>query len=338
MKQPANTDCYQVLWLQLVDEGRKEALCGEGAVHARTAVLPFLVGSEFPDVYFEFPLVGKPFLDVTLLYGDLEPGLHVDSAAAEGTDAMLDWYAAARAQHPDISCGFELDAHEPALPRAAIHFQPRAHLELVEPFCQAAGEPDKAQMYLDLAARMPKGWDLSFFGMFRGRPGSPLRVCGYLGRSIVQEYAEIPARLAAVFDELGFTAYDDAMLAQVAELMSTAPGKCDFQFDAYPDGSLGSTFAIDVQFHIEHPAAVRASFESGPIARMFGKLQEWGAADERWHLAAGAAFARGVPVELEDGGRGKCSFTLLPQWAKARWRDGVLQPAKLYYLGNSGIL
>lgn len=94
----------------------------------------------------------------------------------------------------------------------------------------------------------------------------------------------------------------------------------------------------DVQFGIERPAAVRAKFSEGAGAQVMGLLQGWGAADDRWRLAAEAAFARAIPVELDGGGAGSFAFTLMPQWAKACWTDGVLQPTKLYHYAHAGLL
>lgn len=338
MRAFAYTDIFQVLLLQLADEGRDVALLGGGAERARSACLPFLIGTAFPDLYFEFPLAGNPLLDVTVLYNKLEAGARVRSDAAANTGGMLDWFAGACKTCDHISMGFELDTSKPELPRAGIHFQPRTHLELVEPFFAAVGEPERARLYLDLAARMPKGWPLSFFGMFRGRPGSPLRVCGYMDKAEKEACAEEPAHLAAAFDAIGFTAYSDAMLAEVGAIMGAAPGPTDFQFDVFPDGRIGSVFAVDVQFGLKQPASVRASFSDGSTARLLDLLQDRGVVDERRNLAAGASFARALPIEREDGTSAKCSFTLLPQWLKVRWTDGVLQPAKLYYLGSSELM
>ena len=128
------------------------------------------------------------------------------------------------------------------------------------------------------------------------------------------------------------------MRAMLAALMGVASESVDFQFDVFPDGSIGSVFAIDVQFGIKQPHAVLASFEDGPGARAMRLLQGWGAADDRYQLAAQAAFARALPVELAEGGTGRFAFTLMPQWVKARWTDGALQPAKLYNLAHGGLL
>ena len=338
MRVPTHADAFQVLLLQAADEGRGPILFGGSLARAREAAVPFMVGSEFPDVYLEHPLSGEPFLDVTVLLGQIDVGTRIESPAAGEHAAMLDWYAGAKREHDGVTCGFELDTKEDALPAAAVHFQPRAHEELVRPFCEVAGEPQAAELYLGQAARMPEGWPLSFFGMFRGRPGSPLRVCGYLDGAEKAACAADPAHLADAFDAVGFSAYDGAMLDQASALLAAAPGATDFQFDVYPDGSLGMAFAIDVQFGIEQPEAVQNTFGVGAGACVMGLLEEWGVADDRWRYAISSAFARAIPVELDGGGAGRFALTLMPQWAKARWTEGELRPAKLYHLAHAGLL
>ena len=338
MQVPSYSDMFQVLLLQAADEGRGPVLFGDSWARAREVVLPFVVGAVFPDVYLEHPLIGDPFLDVTLLYSELEPGTRIDSPAAGEHAALIDYFVDAHKDYERISFGFELDTKREALPVAAVHFQPRKAMQLVQPFCEAAGEPARADLYLRQARRMPDGWPLSFFGMFRGRPGSPLRVCGYLDKSEREACANDPMRIAAVFDKVGFTAYDDAMLQQVRSLMAIAPGELDFQFDVLPDGSLGETFAIDVQFGIEQPEAIVGSFTDGSGARVMRLLEEWGVADGRWEQGIRAAFARSIPVQLDDGAEDRLAFTLMPQWAKARWTAGEPQPSKLYHLAHSSLL
>ena len=333
----SHTDAYQVLLLQAADEGRGPVLFGESLGRARAAAQPFMVGETFPSVYFEHPLLGEPFVDVTILFGKMKPGTRIDSPMAPDCEEMLEWHARVNSETENVCCGFELDTKDPSLPVAAVHCQPRVHRELVKPFCEAVGEPERAVLYLDMSERMPEEWSLSFFGMFRGRPGSPLRVCGYLSEDEVEACAE-PTHLAKRFREIGFSAYDDAMLEQVASLMVAAPGTVDFQLDVTGDGTLGPTFAIDVQFEIAQPEAVRAAFEDGPAARVMGLLEKYGVADERWHLVPEASFARCIYVETDDGEVGRYSFTLMPQWVKARWTNGVLQPAKNYFLARAGTL
>lgn len=335
---PSHPDIFEVLCLQAADDGRGDVLFGECLGRARKAMRPFMVGESFPSVYLEFPLAGEPFLDVTTLYGKLKPGVRIEAEAAAGTGPMLDWFADTCSEISGVCCGFELDVKDPGLPRAAVHFQPRSHREFVEPFFEAIGEPERAALYLDLADRMPESWPLAFFGLFRGRPGSPLRVCGYPWVSEVEACAEDPQRIVRVFEQVGFHAYDDSMIESFTALMKAKPAGFDCQFDVFDDGHLGDIFAIDIQFGIEQPEAVRTTFEEGVASRILGLLESWGAADSRWKLAADAAFARWVGVDLEDGSPGRYAITLMPQWVKVRWKDGVLQPSKLYFLATAQLL
>lgn len=331
-------DSFEVLCLQVADEGRGPVLFGESLGRARTLVKPFLVGEEFPDIYLEFPLKGDPFLDVTVLYGQVTTGTRVASDAAGCANNVFDWFSDVRREHPDVSFGFELDTKEEELPPAAVHFQPRHHVELATTFCNLIGEPKRAELYVDTCRRMLPAWQLSFFGLFRGRPDSPLRVCGYLSKNESERCAHDRDALKAVFDQVGFAAYDNTMLEQVGRLMGSAPKGLDFQFDVYPDGTFGDTFAIDAQFQIEQPRAVHDSFSSGVASRVITLFEEWGITDDRWKLAVDATFARSIPIALDDGSVRLLAFTLMPQWTKARWRDGVLQPAKLYCLAKSTYL
>lgn len=338
MYVPSNSDAFEVLCLQAANDGRGPVLFGDNVDIVRKEARPFMLEGKFPSVYLECPLIGDPFLDVTMLYSQVDSGVRIASKAAEGTEELIDWFSSECSHHPGVCFGFELDTKEPQLPKAAVHFQPRAHHEFVKPFCAVVGEPERAKLYLDFDRRLPEQWELSFFGMFRGRPNSPLRVCGYLVNDEAIACAHDPHRLVHVFDEAGFTHYDDTMIGQICEFMAAAPDSLDFQFDLYPDGTTGDVFALDVKFGIAQPEAVCESFSSGAGARIMHLLEKWGVADERWKLGAQVAFARKILVMLEDESIRYYGFTLMPLWVKVRWKNGILQPSKLYFLGRAGLL
>ena len=90
MRRPSHADAFQALLLQAADEGRGAELFGSSLSRAREAVPAFLVGKSFPDVYLEHPLIGEPYLDVTILYGEAPPGMRVDSPLAGDHAAMMD--------------------------------------------------------------------------------------------------------------------------------------------------------------------------------------------------------------------------------------------------------
>ena len=331
-----HAQAFEVLLLQAADAGRDAALFGSAAHRVRDAALPFLIGEKFPEIYLEFPLAGEPFLDVTLLYGELEEDARIGSPLAAGCEGVISFYARERAKDASIGFGFEIDCSSPHPSAAGVHFQPRSRIELVVPFCEAVGSSEKAALYLAQNERMPQGWPLAFFGMFRGRADSPLRVCGYLKEGERRACGADPARLARAFEQAGFSAYDKAMLAQVACVLGLAPADADFQFDVLADGSLGDMFAIDVRFDSMSSVDVCKSFASGAGAAIMAKLREWGIADGRVAHVADMAFTRGVDLWADDGSSAPFGFSLVPGWLKVRWRGGVLQPAKMYMKASAG--
>jgi hypothetical protein len=338
MKTPSNALACRTLFLQAADNGRGPVLFGDNGDRACKAVLPFLEGVPFPEIYLEFPLAGDPFLDVTLLYGEIKPGTRFDSPAAAGTEEVIDWFAGARAECAQISFGYELDIKENSPGPAAVHFQPRSRRDLVMPFCRALGREDAGLLYTDLASRMPEGWPLSFFGLFRGRPDSPLRVCGYMDYAEKLRCAEDPSRLKAVFSAIGFRAWDDLMLSRIAASLAVSPCAVDFQFDILPDGTFGTTFALDIGFRTEPSETIRSSFLYGPFAEVMNLFESWGAADSRWKLVTDISLTRSIPVEDEEGKTRPFALVLQPHWIKIRWTDSILQKSKMYCLAHAGLV
>ena len=338
MSIPSNRLACQALFFQAADEGRGPVLFGDGRERACEAVLPMVEGVPFPKLYLEFPLAGEPFLDVTVLYGEIKPGTRFESDAAAGSEAMLDWYAEAYRQHPDICCGFELDTRHPEPGPAAVHLQTFEKYELAEPFCEAVGSPRAGRLYTEQAAKMPAGWPLAFFGLFRGRTDAPLRVCGYLDNDEIQRCAQDPARIEEVFRKTGFTAYDSGMLSRISALLAAAPGTVDFQFDLLPDGTPGDMFALDISLGVQQAEKVRASFRDGADGKIMGILEDWGIADGRQVLIAGMSFTRSIPVRDGEGNLRRYALVLNPVWVKVRWRGGKIQPAKMYCMAHAGLM
>ena len=76
--------------------------------------------------------------------------------------------------------------------------------------------------------------------------------------------------------------------------------------------------------------------ENGYGAQICRTLQEWGLADERWKLIAGAAFGRHVPFVREDGSQGRFALCCLFNYAKVKFAGAVAQPAKFYLMMSAG--
>lgn len=327
-----------MLFLHVASAGRGELLFGESLERVKK-VLPDFVDpgdlNHFPDLYLEFPLLGDPFLDVTVLYSNISEDARIVSPFAAGTEQMLGWLAQVKSKYPDVCGGFEIDTKHSSRITAAVGFQPREHTELAMEFCEMIGEPQYGRLYEKMAGRMPTGWKPSYFGLFKGRPGSPLRIGGYMDQEQVASCLEDPDVLIRFFAAAGFTAYDAPMIREICSVLAVSPGSVEFQFDMYPDGNVGGNFAIATSFAIQQREAVLATFydSEGSGAKYTDLLQKWGIADERWKKGLEAVFARALP--LKDGA---VTFSVFPQWIKVRWTDKGLQPAKMYLLAKAGYI
>ena len=329
MKKPGQMEAFDALYTIAAGDGRGEALFGRSIELARPVYERTLIGGGYPTAYLEFPLLGEPCFDLLSVHGYVEPGARFAPGAGFGYQGMLDWFAGICEPGEEVSCGIELDTSTGETQRAGVYLQQRERHELVAPFLESVGEAGRAQAYLDVLARMPEGWPPSYVGLFPGRAGAPMRIGGYMDCAELARCAEDPSHLGGRFQQIGFTAFDAPMLECCAGFMQLAPA-VDFQFDIMPNGELGETFGLSLSFNETRPRDARECMESGYGAKVMQALQERGLADDRWKLIAGAAFARHVGYERDDGNEGRFALCIRFNYAKVKFRACEPQPAKFY--------
>ena len=329
MKKPSQMEAFDALYTIASGNGRGEALFGSSYELARPAYERTLIGGGYPTAHLEFPLLGEPCFDLLSVHSSVEPKDRFAPGAGFGYQPMLDWFAGACDKSGTISVGIEIDTSLGETERAGVYLQQRTHHEFVEPFLTSVGEPERAFDYMEVLGRMPRGWPPAYVGLFPGRPDTPMRIGGYMSRAELTRCADDPSHLAECFRGIGFAAFDDRMLGQCVAFMRLAPS-VDFQFDIMPDGSLGNTFGLSLSFNETMPRAAKECMDSGYGAHLMQSLRRWGLADDRWKLIAGAAFARHVGYEREDGGEGRFALCIRFNYAKVKFKDCIPQPAKFY--------
>lgn len=330
MKRPSQMMTFDTLYGLAARDGRGEALFGNTIELARPAFERTLIGNECPKVYVEFPLVGDPCFDILSVYPSVEPGAQFASGAGFGYQPMMDWFSHLKGEGALPSCGIEVDCSTGEAERAGVYLQQRSCHEYVVPFLESVNESERAASYLDVLDRLPGGWPGAYVGLFPGREGAPMRIGGYPTREGHRACADDPAELGRLFDAVGYTAYDRQMLERCSVFMRLAPS-IDFQFDIMPDGTLGDTFGLSLSFNETKPRVARECMESGYGARLMERLESWGLADDRWHLIAGAPFARLVPFEREDGSEGRFALCVLLNYAKVKFTGGEATHSKFYF-------
>lgn len=72
--------------------------------------------------------------------------------------------------------------------------------------------------------------------------------------------------------------------------------------------------------------------ERGVGQRIMSTLQQWGLADDRWRLLSDVTFAKQYPYVREDGSTGSLGLCTLLNYAKVKFKNAQMQPAKFYLL------
>jgi len=325
-----NKTAFSMLLAHVISGGRGEALYGNYIDKVKKCVPDLLGEGPFPDIYLECPLLGTPFLDVIIVFGKSVKSGGDKSPLVPDLDLILDSFDRIMERYPEVSGGFEVDTGSFESEVAGIHFQPRERVELVEGFCETIGEASYGKLYEEMIRRLKGLWEPEYFGILRGRPGAPLRVAGYIDKKEMLSCASTPERIIRVFKAAGFTAYDDAMIDQICSVFKASSETSDFQFDIYPDGSVGETFSLSALYKIRRRQETLAAFNAGDDADYISLLTDWGIADERWRKVVDTVFNGTIPMK-----GGSIAFFAFPQAFKVRWKDKRLQPAKAYVLAKA---
>lgn len=334
---PDNETAFEMLLSVAGEDGRDNALFGGCIPRARKLIKPFVIGDRLPDIYLECPLKGDPFLDVTVLYDKLPEGACINSKYAGGSKELISCFTKMKEEYSDICFGFELDTSKEDPKDAAVHFEPRSHTDLAVPFCKAAGEDLYGKLYVDTVARLADTMPPSFFGMFRGRSDSPLRVCGYLGAREKKLINDTDG-LVRFFDTIGFSTYDGRMLEDIKKVIKLSAMEVDYQFDIYPDKTVSDVFSIDVKLREKSAGSIRRSYQNGRFSELMSFLKDRNIADDRSDMISELATSFAFPVKKETGEITGFALVIQPSWFKIRWKGAQLQNAKCYSLLRAGCM
>jgi len=280
----------------------------------------------FPSVYLEFPLIGEPGCDMSLVYGDFQREMPFDEGSACGAGKILNRLRSV----PRGMCfpGLELDIGSDGRFRTARGLRFDSHTELIPVLlesCDAAwriGELEK------LMSRLPEGWDPYYIGLFTERDGSPLRLGIALGEREALALRESPARWTDCFHSIGFEAFDEEMLNNLSRCL--LPGThWEIELDLHPNGSLGESLGLCVVQN-RMQARDQTRFLAGDTARLLRELESRGQVDKRWQILPLCICARGLPVRRAQGEKALMALSSSFHSFKLKYRNAALLQPKGY--------
>ena len=283
------------------------------------------VGSNFPHLYLEFPLLGEPRTDI-LIQAEIEKG---EKFAEKNFvfQPMFDWFSTI-CEDKNISCGIEIDTAEGKTEKTGAYFQFRKRTDLILPFFETIGASKRFSEYIKFFEKMPEGWDSEYIGIFLQRENSPIRIGGYMSAEEIKNCAKNPEHLKECFNKIEFFGYNDEMLTNCAEIMKISPG-IEFQFDIMPDGNLSYIFGLSTSFNEVLPKNVNECMESGFGNKIMKKYESLGVADKRWKNISGTTRAKYIPLST-----GKLLVVVRFCYSKIKFKAGEAKISKFYLYAN----
>ena len=322
---------YDIIYALAAKGGREEALFGSCGQAAREAFARSLAGDSFPELWFEIPLAGKPWMDFHALvaYEDVA-GARTAFAGHGGAYAeALAWFAA---QGPGKvrQLALSYDTHVGNIEVPAVQLLvdgPDPAVPLA--FLDVVGRPELRDSYSGFTHAMPKTWYACYTGVFPGRDAADadlwLRVECIVGDECQQAYAQDAAALREHLAAVGMGEFDDSLVSGIQELArSSFP--LELQFNVGVDGAVLPVLSASVRFQ---PTDWTEAGRRAEIGRLAAWLQSLGLADERCGLLAQTAFAKRV----QHGGE-STTVSCFPAFVKLRWREGMAPDAKAYLMAR----
>ena len=323
---------YDIIYSLAARDGRGEALFGDCGSIAREAFSRSLACEAFPELWFEVPLAGEPWMDFHALtsYKDVA-GTQAAFAGHGGiyTDA-LSWFAA---QEPGTvrQLALSYDMHVGDVERPAVQLLvdgPGLAAPLA--FLAAAGRSDLRGAYSTFIESVPSGWYACYTGVFPGREAAGtdpwVRAECIVADELQRVYASDAAALKKHLADVGMSAVDDELVAGVQQL-ARSPFPLELQFNVCSDGTALPVLSASVRFQ---PADWTDAQRREQIGRLAAWVQRLGLADERCELLAQATFAN----RIEHGDEGVMVFCF-PAFVKLRWREGMAPDAKAYLMSQA---
>lgn len=324
------TMIYNLIYALAAINGREKRLFGNCAATALQEFEFSLAQGRFPELWFEFPLLGDPWFDLHMLFtqDDLAFGDDKAIGPCAGHPEMFEWFAAQKSGARQLAVSWDTssgDVSHPALQLLVWKKDPQVTCD----FLSTAKRSDAVLAYRTFVDSLPEDWFACYAGVFPRRTTPFLRVECIPKEYQQREYAQNIDLLEEHLRQVGFTAFGDTLLERCQTLAKT-PFQLEFQFDVNEDGTAGSTLSASVRFSAADNVDWSQPFDpNGAAGELMRTIEEWGLTDDRWQLMADTAFAKGISRSGESS-----QLFCFPAFIKLRWRDGQPLDAKAYLMAG----
>ncbi len=268
------------------------SLFGGHNSHDLEAFSESYIGNDFPEVWFELPLSGKPWYDLHVLtaHRSLERDFEIPKDVFYPD--VFSWFATAAGVR-QLAVSHDLSKGIYDKPGVQLLVSGRDD-GVVHDFLAASQKSYAADSYDAFMKRRPSNWYACYFGIFPARNDRLLRVECIPGREAQLQYASDAHVLAEQLESVGYKAGRDTL--ELIRFMASFPFPIEFQFDVNEDGTAGAVMSASLRFKMPgmRTGLRQAAFinDDENVECLMKRLCDLGLSDERWKLLSDTAFAK----------------------------------------------
>ncbi len=302
MKDPERLLIYNLIYAELTDDGRDE-LFGKRSGMDNAVFSKSYAGYEFPEVWFELPLIGDPWYDlhVATSKSAVDEKKEIDEEIFN--PGLFHWFIRQNRVRQlimshDLSKGI---FNAPAAQLLVSDKDPAIGCA----FLEEAGNHFAAGSYRSFVGRIPQRWFPCYLGTFPERNDVNLRVECIPDRSMQKSYASDKKVLRDDLERAGLVISDE-MLSFIS-YMAEQPFPIEFQFNVNADGIPAPILGVSLRFMLPTPKTAHLAFleDNDNVISLMNKLCDAGLCDDRWRLLPGCAFLKRLSageMSIEFGG------------------------------------
>ena len=320
-------------WNRAFADGRDVLLMGGNAEKLLDASRRLsLEGNPSVSCFVEAPLLGEPDYDSLVIHNPRFsfPGCRISDLSLLQAQAAVDWAAGLGRAKPYLH--FELDSSGCGS-LSGIHCRMEGSLEWAEGFFRAMGQPERTAAFVRKVQNLPEGWFCRYTGVFPGRKTNNTRMEVKMLDQGTRRALCDPKYLRQCFDQIGFTAFNDRMLLDIARL-AEVEASISIQFDMLPDGSFLPVLSFLSLYEKIRPDCSPLFAPGGWLKRTCGIYEDMGISDDRWQVLEKCFFTERKTYLTREGLEGR-AYHCFPCCTKAKWIGGERTPAKFYLLLES---
>ena len=317
---------YDLIYSALAKDGRVE-LFGKRVEADCDVFVRSFAGDDFPEVWFELPLLGDAWYDLHVLTSRSS----VDSGAPLPEKIfypeLFRWFSDSTgtrqlAMSHDLSKG--------------IYDRPAAQIlvsgngaSVGYDFLAACGNNAAASAYKAFCKRLPAGWFACYLGTFPERVDTNLRVECIPLEKMQRIYSTEGRILRRDLSMAGFTISDEML--ELIMFMARQPVQMEFQFDVDNDGCAKPVLGVSLNFSMPGGKFPHLTFstDNENVLSLMSALSSAGICDDRWRMLPGCAFAKRL-----SAGNVSVRFGGYTAFIKVRMTPDRLMDAKAYIVAK----